>query len=416
MEQPPSRKKHPYHATDYPDSLSDFQELALQDAPAPYLSLPYRRLSPTELHQRQQANSALLDAAESHLAWISALLSPSTHTVSLADQDGVLLRVEGNWAQADALGLRPGCIWPGRAASHSSIAAAIAARQPASSIHNPSTSDIPRSSAAAPIRTPAGRIVGVLEISMPSDETDPQRLPLATYAAVIIEQALATAEQIAQAQSLNLLTSLSSFTAHELASPLTAIRTMLDLLSRRQLPEEVLPLLVAARCNTERLLQTVSELRILGGSHERGLQATHLPDLIHQILTSTDLSRVVELDNQLPARAETIPCNPDLLTRALASLVRNAREAVSDSGRIGIQLLKSRTDIRIIVWDTGPGIPASRWPMLFKEPFSTKSGGSGLNLILAKTIVEQVHEGRLSFQPHSPSGSRFVLELPLFET
>src|SRR5690554_7204301 len=68
--------------------------------------------------------------------------------------------------------------------------------------------------------------------------------------------------------------------------------------------------LVAAACsNTERLLQVVMELRILGGSHDRCFRTTHLPRLVEQAIAQAGLA-TVELDNALSARSTYIACNP----------------------------------------------------------------------------------------------------------
>jgi signal transduction histidine kinase len=72
---------------------------------------------------------------------------------------------------------------------------------------------------------------------------------------------------------------------------------------------------------------------------------------------------------------------------------------------------------RVSVRDDGPGVPLDVRPQLFEPGVSTKPGGWGIGLALARRIVEQQHGGRLSYRA-APSGvgtegAEFVLEFPL---
>ena len=69
---------------------------------------------------------------------------------------------------------------------------------------------------------------------------------------------------------------------------------------------------------------------------------------------------------------------------------------------------------RLSVRDNGPGVGADMQRQLFEPGVSSKTGGWGIGLALARRIVEQQHRGRVSFQPGEQGrGSVFVLEFPL---
>lgn len=369
------------------------------------------RLPDDALSQRLQANRALLAAATPHLQWVSALLADVRHVVSLTDADGILVRSMGNWPEQEALGLLPGYDWSEDAEDASAAGTALVRDQPvALAIDRPARS---RACAAVPIHGTDGQVIGAIEISTPTDQPDPGRLALAAQAAQATEQSLTASATIFQADSVRLLMLTAGFAAHELANPLAALKTMIDLLARAQLQGEAADMIAAAERNAGRLLEVVEELRILGGSYDRHLRRTDLQALLQRALKAAGLVGRVDIDSRLPPDRQMIDCNPALLCRALDNLLRNARDAVAKTGgTIGVRLLAAEDGVRIVVWDTGAGVPAERRHSLLQEPFSTKLGGGGLGLLLVRVIVEQVHGGRFSYYPNSPCGSRFEIRLP----
>lgn len=109
----------------------------------------------------------------------------------------------------------------------------------------------------------------------------------------------------------------------------------------------------------------------------------------------------------------TIMGDPVLVEWALEAIVKNAVDALSGRGGEVVVLVESAKELaRVTVRDDGPGIPPGRRSRVFEPGESSKPGGWGLGLPLARRIVEQQHGGRLSYHPGNP-GSLFVLEFPL---
>jgi signal transduction histidine kinase len=109
----------------------------------------------------------------------------------------------------------------------------------------------------------------------------------------------------------------------------------------------------------------------------------------------------------------TVLGDPVLLEWALEAIVRNAVDALSGrGGHVDVVVDSLPAAARVSVRDDGPGIPPGRRGRVFEPGETTKPGGWGLGLPLARRIVEQQHGGRLGYHPGSP-GSIFVLEFPL---
>jgi two-component system, NtrC family, nitrogen regulation sensor histidine kinase NtrY len=109
--------------------------------------------------------------------------------------------------------------------------------------------------------------------------------------------------------------------------------------------------------------------------------------------------------------------DPDHIKRAVLNLVDNAVEAIGDSGTVCIETLHvaDTGHARIIVADSGPGISAEDREKLFLPYFSTKVAGMGLGLSIVHEIVTE-HGGTIWVEDNEPSGTRFVIEVPVSRT
>src|SRR5690606_13997625 len=142
-----------------------------------------------------------------------------------------------------------------------------------------------------------------------------------------------------QAESIRLLQLMAGSTAHELANPLAALKTMIDLLARARLQGEPADMIAAAKRHAASLQEVVEALRVLGGSHDRQLRRTDLLTLQQRAIAAAGLAGRVEIDSRLSPAQQMIDCNPALLCRALDNLLRQAREnATRAGGAIAVRL------------------------------------------------------------------------------
>ena len=126
------------------------------------------------------------------------------------------------------------------------------------------------------------------------------------------------------------------------------------------------------------------------------------------------LANTVSLTIVSPGVGPTATGDPVLIEWALEVVVKNAIDALSGrGGRIEVRVEGTGRGARVAVSDDGPGVPAEMRGQLFEPGVSTKTGGWGIGLALARRIVEQQHAGRVSFHPgEGGAGSVFVLEFP----
>jgi len=224
----------------------------------------------------------------------------------------------------------------------------------------------------------------------------------------------APAPEAAGPQALAVLSTLSSFTAHELVSPLAGLQTALSALAGGSLDERSSRLVSRCQQLAQRMVDIANDLRVLGGAHRPALDAVPVGGLIEglfHLLVPPDGYRVC-LELGSPQAPVVVLANARLISLALGNLVRNALDALPQGGSLGARLDEADGMVGITVWDEGGGVPPERRALLFREPFTSKENGTGLGLLLVRAVVEQVHGGRLSFEPNEPRGSRFRVSLP----
>ncbi len=113
----------------------------------------------------------------------------------------------------------------------------------------------------------------------------------------------------------------------------------------------------------------------------------------------------------------SIDADPQLLEQAMINLLRNAADAVvgADHPRIDVTCEAREGQIVLAVADNGAGVAEDRRDQIFVPFFTTKPGGSGIGLNLARHIALG-HGGQLELRANLPRGAVFVLTLPKGES
>ncbi len=111
--------------------------------------------------------------------------------------------------------------------------------------------------------------------------------------------------------------------------------------------------------------------------------------------------------------AMPLEADAGLLRQALLNLLRNAGDAVAGAGGGAVRFAcaVNSGELRFEVRDDGPGIPPERIEEIFVPFYTTKEGGAGIGLALARQIA-LAHGGRLTAAPNGGRGMTFVLAIP----
>jgi signal transduction histidine kinase len=132
--------------------------------------------------------------------------------------------------------------------------------------------------------------------------------------------------------------------------------------------------------------------------------------MIHPDLQKIKIAQ--SIDQSIPK----FPFHPLEIRRVLLNLIVNAAQASKQGALVELSVTQDRDLIEIKIKDQGPGVPAELLDKIFLPNFTTKKTGNGLGLASCKQIVEQRHNGSISFYNNPDStGTTFQFCLPLFQ-
>jgi two-component system, NtrC family, nitrogen regulation sensor histidine kinase NtrY len=145
------------------------------------------------------------------------------------------------------------------------------------------------------------------------------------------------------------------------------------------------------------------------------LSARQLVHRIEQLMRPTFEAKAIAYSSSIEPADLTIRADGNLLEQALINLVHNAMDAVSGAQHPTIELHCLLRDERcaISVCDNGKGLDSTSVERMFVPFFTTKPGGSGIGLSLARQIA-YAHHGRLDAAPNGSAGAIFTLSIPVW--
>jgi PAS domain S-box-containing protein len=213
--------------------------------------------------------------------------------------------------------------------------------------------------------------------------------------------------------------------SHDLKNPLSSISMSAELMEMdanlSPKNQNYVQMILRSSNEMDRIIQDILDLERARSNASTRLKI-NLTELVREAAERHILDlqkKQQELTLEIPDKALYILGDRGQLSQAIGNLVSNACKYTPDSGSISVQLTATDGIARLIVQDTGYGIPTESLPKLFTEFYRAKTTatahipGTGLGLSLVKTVIE-THEGKIWVDSQEGSGSTFTVELPAF--
>lgn len=191
-------------------------------------------------------------------------------------------------------------------------------------------------------------------------------------------------------------------TAHQIGTPLSSLLGWNQLLKTEDINPEI----------TMEIEKDISRLETIT---ERFSKIGSLPilkeyDIVEETKNAFDYLKLRSsklIHFSFDSKAERLPVllNKALYNWTIENLVKNGIDAMRGKGSIAIEIIPSGNTVRILISDTGTGIPKKNFQSIFNPGVTTKKRGWGLGLSLVKRIVEEYHKGKIKVLSSTKEGT-----------
>jgi len=296
----------------------------------------------------------------------------------------------------------------------------------------------------APLRTPEGRIVGIMSMDDPVDGRIPTRESLAPLelflhqAAIIIENAQLieslreareqleqkvdertrelkkSQEQLLKAQRLAVIGELAGMVGHDLRNPLTSIAGATYYMKRRsnsQADSKIMEMFELIEKNIAYSNKIINDLLDYSREVKLDLTPTKPRSLIKETLALVEIPKNIQVVNSTLSKLKMM-VDVEKLKRALVNIIKNAVDAMPKGGTLTIESRESNGNIEFLFSDTGAGMKKETLASLWTPLFTTKAKGMGFGLAICKRIID-AHGGSISVKSKRGKGTTFTVTLPI---
>lgn len=217
-----------------------------------------------------------------------------------------------------------------------------------------------------------------------------------------------------------------SVSAHQLRTPLSAIKWALETLLKKKLTSEQKEIVKEAYESNKRMLILVDNLldvvRIEEGRYLQKLVLSDFEKIVQSVIKYyQEEIRKKRIKFEFRVLSEKLPkikVDPEKIFLVIQNLLDNAIRYTLPGGMVTITLEASQKDIQFSIEDSGIGIPKDQQGNIFEKFFRgsnavrMKTEGNGLGLFIAKNIIE-AHKGKIWFRSEEGKGTTFYFTLPL---
>jgi two-component system sensor histidine kinase AtoS len=226
---------------------------------------------------------------------------------------------------------------------------------------------------------------------------------------------------------------MSAVVAHEIRNPIASIAAGVEYLSAKMDPHSPDKQGVAMIQNEiQRVNRILEDILFVARPFYLNLSTEDLAEIIDDVIQRCQpqiQAGQIEISTIHAPNLPALNVDRQRLEQVFTNLIINATQAMQTgsqapeecqltietgmavAGRAG-RKNKSPQQVIITITDTGPGIPPETQQRIFEPFFTTKARGTGLGLSVARRVIEE-HKGTIKIDTEYPTGTRFVITLPM---
>lgn len=219
--------------------------------------------------------------------------------------------------------------------------------------------------------------------------------------------------KLLQSEKLASMGQVAASMGHELRNPLSVIKNSTYYL-KMKIKED--PKLVKHLEILDREIAAAEKIidDLLTFTHTRELSTTltDIHRMLEEVLSVADAPSSVLMEKNFDPQLVPFQVDSDQIRRAFINMIRNAFQAMDNSGKLKITTRKKEDWAEIEFSDTGKGIAPENLEKLYQPFFTTKAKGIGLGLAVSKKIIDQ-HKGKIYVSSGLGKGTTFTISLPI---
>lgn len=225
-------------------------------------------------------------------------------------------------------------------------------------------------------------------------------------------------EILTKNENLVILGELAGGVAHDINTPISAIKSGVTMLKETSKSEDEIMLLTSMDRCADKIIALVNSLR----NQIRNIGS----DTVSEINLTSMLSDIkLILNNELKKNNVTLEIdiekdinlngNPTKLSQVITNIITNAIQAYDNKGgKVDVTVKEKNNEAYIYIKDYASGIPEKVRPYIFKNILTTKGvSGTGFGLYLAFSVIKGAFHGDITFETKTGEGTMFIISVPI---
>lgn len=196
-----------------------------------------------------------------------------------------------------------------------------------------------------------------------------------------------------KASSQNLLwAGMAKETAHQIGTPLSSLVGWTEILKTENVDPSYIEEMTKDIDRLEMITERFSKIGSVPVLKESDLIAE--TKIAYDYLSKRS-SKLINFSIDIPQGELPVMLNEQLFGWTIENLVKNAIDAMKGKGDLKVTITRDTRFAKVLISDTGKGIPKNKFNAIFEPGFTTKRRGWGLGLSLAKRIIDEYHGGQI---------------------
>ncbi|MDK2917994.1 MAG: hypothetical protein PWQ37_727 [Candidatus Petromonas sp.] len=221
-------------------------------------------------------------------------------------------------------------------------------------------------------------------------------------------------EELKREDRIRTLGELSASIIHDIGNPLAGISNLIEILKNnndRETEKEVLDVLDKEVMDLNNLVINFLEFSRSSTKEKEPTNIKQLVSGIINLLKPEIIDKKINIVKKYEKNPLMVKIDRRAIKQAFINILKNSIQAVSENGKIDIEIKEEKENVLISIRDNGVGIEKEKIEKIFYPFYTTKKEGTGLGLFIAYQLIKE-NEGQINVKSELGIGTEFLIYLP----